>query len=174
MREEYLEQMLTAKNEIENRCVILKNKKDDQMEELQLLSEEQTRNELATNAEQLAGKLETCQEMMKTTVDRLNGIMRAIQHLSPVLSSEEEEWTDECKKMNANLAKLSRCAEMTRTKHENSVLAAPPDIQQQRTHRPPLVGSKQLIRLRARLKEQDGSIENLVSQVQTLSMSVGS
>merc|ERR1712048_372537 len=61
MREEYLEKMLTAKNEIENRCVILKNKKDDQMEELQLLNEEQTRNELATNAEQLAGKLETCQ-----------------------------------------------------------------------------------------------------------------
>ena len=42
------------------------------MEELQLLNEEQTRNELASNAEQLAGKLETCQEMMKTRVPRTN------------------------------------------------------------------------------------------------------
>jgi len=170
LREEYIQKMLLAKAELDKRCKILREKKMEQLEELDLLQNDQT---LGDKGEELATKLEQAQENMAAITDRVSKVFRRIQRSSPVLSHEEKEWAQELKLMQNKVNKLKKFSEVIKTKHQNLVLQSTPMSLVNKSTSKPSMATTQAIKIRGVLKDQGSVISQLVDEVNALSVRVG-
>jgi len=171
LREEYIQKMLYAKGELDKRCKILREKKDEQREELRRL---QTDTALLENGEELASKLEQAQENIATISDRVSKVFRRIQTSSPILSHEEKEWSQELKKMQTQVTKLKKFSEVIKSKHENMILQTiPATSSSNREAKKPALPTTQAIKVRGVLEDQGKVISQLVEEVNSLSVRVG-
>ncbi|XP_057295647.1 nucleoporin 88-like [Hydractinia symbiolongicarpus] len=174
LREEYIQKLLLAKIQLENRCKILTAKKEQQKEEVEILQNDVA---LSSSSEELGSKLEMVQENTLSIGKRVNELFRKMLFLSPVISNEESVWSKELTVLHEKLIHQRRCIETVKRKHENIILQEIPESSINKNvsvNDKTALSASQNIKVRAVLKEQGNIISKLVEDVQSLNVQMGS